>query len=130
MKYIPLIARFFFSLIFLATFMSHFSAMGAGYAASKGVPFPSVLVPLSGVMAIAGAISIMFGYKAKWGAWLIVAFLIPVTFWMHNFWTESDPMMKQMQIGMFLKNLSMLGGALLIIYFGSGPMSLDNRVKK
>ena len=46
---------------------------------------------------------------------------------MHNFWAVSDPMMRQMQMVMFMKNLSMLGGALLISQFGSGPWSLDNR---
>jgi len=36
-------------------------------------------------------------------------------------------MMQQMQMVMFLKNLTMLGGALLISQFGSGPWSLDSR---
>jgi putative oxidoreductase len=46
---------------------------------------------------------------------------------MHNFWTISDPMMRQMQMAMFMKNISMLGGALLIAYFGAGPLSVDAR---
>jgi putative oxidoreductase len=29
---------------------------------------------------------------------------------------------------MFMKNLSIMGGALLIAYFGAGPMSLDARL--
>jgi len=37
------------------------------------------------------------------------------------------PMMHQMQMVMFMKNLTMLGGALLISQFGSGPWSLDAR---
>jgi putative oxidoreductase len=36
-------------------------------------------------------------------------------------------MMVQVQQAMFLKNLSLLGGALLIAYFGAGPLSLDAR---
>ena len=46
---------------------------------------------------------------------------------MHNFWAVKDPMMAQMQMIMFLKNLSMLGGAFLISQFGAGPWSLDAR---
>ena len=46
---------------------------------------------------------------------------------MHKFWTVADPMMHQMQMIMFMKNLAMLGGALLITQFGSGPLSLDSR---
>jgi putative oxidoreductase len=45
---------------------------------------------------------------------------------MHKFWTIGDPMMAQMQQIMFLKNVSMLGGALLISQFGAGPISLDS----
>ena len=77
-------------------------------------------------MAFAGGLSIVLGYKAKLGAWLIILFLVPVTLMMHNFWTIKDPMMRRMQQLMFMKNLSMLGAALLIAYFGAGPLSIDS----
>jgi putative oxidoreductase len=125
MKYIVLTGRILFSLIFLMSGFNHFSSQSINYAASKSVPATSFLVPVSGILAIAGAISIILGYKARLGAWLIVLFLVPVTFMMHDFWAISDPMMKQIQMAMFMKNLSMLGGALLIAYFGAGPLSLD-----
>lgn len=41
------------------------------------------------------------------------------------FWTVADPVQAGMQKIMFLKNLSMLGAALMITYLGSGPMSVD-----
>ncbi len=129
MKYILLIGRILFSLQFLTVVMSHFSSMGIQYATSAGVPIASVLVPLSGVIALLGAISIIIGYKAKIGAWLIVIFLVPVTFMMHKFWTVSDQMASMMQMVMFTKNISMLGGALIIAYFGSGPLSIDYKAQ-
>jgi putative oxidoreductase len=79
------------------------------------------------VLALLGGLSIALGYKAKLGALLLVVFLIPVTVTMHGFWAVADPMMRGMQQAHFMKNLSMLGGALLIAYFGSGPLSLDSR---
>jgi putative oxidoreductase len=88
-----------------------------------------LLVPASGILALAGGLSILLGYKAKIGAWLLVLFLIPVTLMMHNFWAVKDPMMAQMQMAMFLKNVTMIGGALLISRFGAGPLSLDARRK-
>ncbi len=127
MKYLLLIGRILFSLLFLMTIMGHFSSQSIQYAASSGVPMASVLVPLSGIIATLGALSIILGYKAKIGAWLIVVFLLPVSFFMHKFWTVSDPMMMQMQMAMFMKNMSLIGGALIISYFGSGPLSIDNR---
>ena len=129
MKYIVLLGRILFSFIFLMTIMGHLKPESAQYAASAGVPMASVLVPLSGIIAFLGAVSIIIGYKAKLGAWLIVLFLVPVSFMMHKFWTVTDPMMMQMQMAMFMKNMSMLGGALLITYFGAGPLSIDNRKK-
>jgi putative oxidoreductase len=86
----------------------------------------SVLVPFSGVLALLGGLSIALGYRAKLGAWLIVLFLVSVTP-MHNFWAISDPVMKAIQMAMFMKNVAMLGGALLITQFGSGPGSLDSK---
>ncbi len=46
---------------------------------------------------------------------------------LHKFWTVSDPMMAQIQMILFMKNVSMLGGALLISQFGAGRFSLDAR---
>ncbi len=105
----------------------HFTSKTIAFAASKGVPMASIAVPLSGVIAFLGGLSILLGYKAKFGAWLIVLFLVPVTIMIHNFWTIADPVQAQIQHVNFMKNLSMLGGALLVAHFGSGPLSLDGR---
>ncbi len=127
MKYLALAGRICFSAIFIFGAPGHFTARYVGYAAQAGVPAASLLVPLSGVIALLGGLSIALGYQAKLGALLLVVFLIPVTIAMHGFWTVTDPMMGQMQQAMFMKNLSMLGGALVIAYFGAGPLSLDSR---
>jgi putative oxidoreductase len=127
MKAIVLIGRIFFSLIFLNTIFAHFSSSGINYAASAGVPFAEILVPVSGILAVLGGLSILLGYKAKFGAWLLVLFLIPVTLLMHNFWTLEGAE-AQMQMVNFIKNLSLLGGAFLITYFGAGPLSIDNAI--
>jgi putative oxidoreductase len=103
----------------------HFSQAEIGYAAQAGVPTAKLLVPASGILALVGGLSILLGYKAKIGAWLLVLFLVPVTLLMHNFWAVKDPMMAQMQMAMFLKNVTMLGGALLISQFGAGRLSVD-----
>jgi putative oxidoreductase len=119
--------RFLFALIFLMAGANHFNKQTIGYAASQGVPLAAIAVPLSGVLAIAGGLSILLGYRAKLGAWLSVLFLVPVSLMMHKFWTVTDPMMAQIQMVLFMKNVSMFGGALLISQFGAGPFSLDAR---
>jgi putative oxidoreductase len=122
-----LLGRLFFVLIFLMAGPNHFASQTIAYAASQGVPMASIAVPLSGIIAILGGLSILLGFRAKIGAWLIILFLVCVTPMLHNFWTVPDPMMRQMQMIMFMKNLSMFGAALLITQFGSGPWSLDSR---
>ena len=83
MKCPVLVGRVFYTALFIMASLGHFKAGTVGYAASQGVPMASVLVPISDVMALVGGLSILVGYKAKWGAWLLVAFLVPVTITMH-----------------------------------------------
>lgn len=127
LPYVVLAGRVLYAAIFVMTFAGHFSGEVIAFAAQKGVPMATLAVPLSGLIALAGGLSILLGYRAKIGAWLLVLFLVPVTIMMHSFWTIADPMMAQMDQAMFTKNLSILGGALLITQFGAGPLSLDAR---
>src|SRR3990172_1676553 len=105
MNYVVLLGRILYSAIFIMAAPGHFMAGTIGYAASQGVPLASIAVPASGLLALAGGLSILLGYRAKWGAWLIVFFLVPVTLMMHNFWAMTDPNAAQMQQIMFMKNL-------------------------
>ena len=129
MKLTALAGRLLYSLIFLLSGMSLFSPATAGYAASQGLPAASILVPLSGVLAILGGISILLGYKAKIGAAMIIVFLVPVTLVFHHFWTETDAQARQNGMIEFMKNMSILGGAILILIHGAGEYSLDSRAK-
>lgn len=121
---IVLLGRICFAIVFLLGTTGHFTGQDVAYAVQAGVPLAKIAVPVSGVIAVVGGLSILLGYKAKWGAWLIVLFLIPVTLMMHNFWAVTGPM-RAMQLTNFYKNLSILGGAFLITQFGAGPWSLD-----
>lgn len=123
MKYIVLAGRTLDPAIFLMSA----PAATIAYSAGTGVPLASLAVPLSGAIALLGGLSILPGFKARYGAWLIVIFLVPVTFMIHNFWTVTEPMMRQMQQINFTKNLSMLGAALLIAHFGPGSLSVDKK---
>src|SRR5207237_6831816 len=121
--------RFLFSLVFVAAGLCHFSSQEIAFAAAQGVPLASIAVPMSGIMAVLGGLSIALGYKAKWGAALIVLFLIPVTIMMHNFWSVTDPLVAQDKMAHFMKNFSLLGTAFLLFYFGSSTVRLDSRLQ-
>ncbi len=127
MRFAVPLGRLLFALIFLNSLVGHFSSQTIEFSAQLGVPMATLLVPLSGVLAFAGGLSIALGYRARLGAWLLVAFLIPVTLKMHAFWTVTDPMARQLDQVMFFKNVSMLGAALMIAHLGAGPVSIAAR---
>jgi uncharacterized membrane protein YphA (DoxX/SURF4 family) len=122
MKYIPLAARICLSLIFLYSGITKIFGFAATeqMMASRGLPVPALLLLGNIVFQIVGGISLLLGYKVRWGAILLILFLIPTTLVFHNF--LADPK----EITAFLKNLGLIGGLLLIYYSGAGAVSLDD----
>lgn len=129
MKYVPLIGRFLFSIVFILSGLNHIFKLHqmSQYTASMGVPLPTVATLVTGLMILLGGLSILLGYKVKIGAILLIVFLVPTTFIAHAFWSINDPMQSQMQMIMFMKNLFMTGGAFIFYYFGTGPLSLEKQ---
>jgi putative oxidoreductase len=130
MRYAVLAGRQLFSIIFIIASAGHFSPAAIESAAHHGVPLPDLLAPVSGVIALVGGLSVLLGLQTRIGAGLLVIFLVPVTLMMHNFWASADPITHQIERAMFLKNVTMLGGALIISYFGAGPLSVDALVNR
>jgi len=124
-RYVALAARQLFSVVFIIASAGHFTDATIAAAAGQGLPMAGVLVPLSGLIALAGGLSVLFGYQARIGACLLVLFLVPVTLVMHPFWAVSDPAMFRVQLALFTRNVLMLGGALLVARVGAGSLSLD-----
>ena len=93
-----LIGRVVFSFFFLYSGFNHLTKLStyAQYAGASGVPAPTVLTALSGLMLLAGGLSVLLGFKVRWGSLLIAAFLVPAAFTVHKFWGITDPMMQQM----------------------------------
>jgi uncharacterized membrane protein YphA (DoxX/SURF4 family) len=110
-----LIGRAIFGGFFLYNGINHFlnRNMMAGYAKSKGVPSAEVAVPATGLLLIAGGLSLLTGYKPKLGAALITTFLTGVSPSMHAFWSEQDPEKRQTEMINFMKNVALIGGAML-----------------
>jgi putative oxidoreductase len=125
MAIIELVARIFLSTIFIAAAPRHFTAAAIAHAAELGVPLARIAVPLSGALAIVGGASVLVGFHARWGALALVAFLVPVTFGMHAFWRLSDPVAVHVQQAMFVKNVAILGGVLLVAIHGAGAIAFD-----
>lgn len=111
-----LIGRVVFSFFFIYSGFNHLTklSMYAQYAGSSGVPAPTVAVAVTGLMLLAGGLSILLGVKPKVGAALLFIFLVPTAVMIHKFWGIADPMMAANQAAHFWKNIALAGGALMI----------------
>ena len=98
----------------------------AGYMASKGLPMVQVLLVLTILIELGGGLLIAIGYKARWAALATFLFLIPVTVIFHGYWAFPADQVQQQSI-QFWKNVSIMGGMLLVYAFGPGRYSLDKR---
>jgi putative oxidoreductase len=87
------------------------------YASAKGVGPARPGVIASGIAFIVGGVSVLFGIWGDLGALLLIVTLIPVTFLMHQFWAERDPDAKQTEMAMFMKNIALIGGCVLLFSF-------------
>ncbi|TAH39534.1 MAG: DoxX family protein [Planctomycetota bacterium] len=122
---VPL-GRALFAAIFLSAAPGHFGEESIAMSAQQGLPMAVVLVPASGVWLLIGGLAVLLGIHARLGALMLALFLIPATYLFHDFWNVADPAEAHIQQIMFMKNLAMLGGALLLAYYGAGPWSLDS----
>ena len=82
------------------------------------VPWSSLLLLLAVLLEFAGGLMILFGYKEKLGAGLLILLLIPVTLIFHPFWFLEGGV-RDVQSAMFFKNLAILGGLILVVLYGA-----------
>lgn len=125
---IALLGRVFVALIFvMAGVMKIFGFEStAEMMAGQGIPMAQLALVLAIILELGGGLMVMFGWKARLGALMLVVFMIPVTFVFHSFWLhEASEIQNQMHH--FLKNLTMMGGALYVMAFGAGKYSIDKK---
>ena len=101
----------------------------ASMIAGAGVPLPTVAAAVAVVIELGGGLAIFAGWMTRVAALAIVVFLIIVSPIFHNFWTMEGEARMMNQV-MFLKNVSMLGGFLLLMAFGPGRYSVDKLDRK
>ena len=112
-----LLGRVLFGGFFIISGIRHFQHldMMAGFTGSKGFPAPKLAVIGSGLLIILGGLSVLLGIRPLWGVALISAFLIPVTFVMHQYWKDTDVMTRINNQVNFMKNIALLGGAWMLV---------------
>jgi len=96
----------------------------ADQIASKGLPLPQVLTAIAILIEFGGGLAIVAGWKTRWAALAFIVFMIVITPIFHGYWAAPPDEMMNEQIN-FMKNVSILGGSLLLFAFGPGRYSVD-----
>lgn len=117
MDAIILAGRTLFGGYFLVMGINHFLKLEtlSGYAGAKKVPAPKLAVLISGVMILLGGTGVIFNVYSSISYMLIAVFLVPVSFFIHDFWAIKDPAARITETQVFLKNMALLGAALMLL---------------
>lgn len=121
---IELVARLFLGHIFL---LAGINKIGAGYAGTAGymesVGVAGGLLPAVIALEIIGGLMVIVGFKTKWAAYALAGFTLVAAVIFHSNLAE------QMQMILFMKNVSIAGGLLLLSVHGAGALSVDSKMK-
>jgi putative oxidoreductase len=126
-----LVARVLLALIFVTAGFSKLTGLQgtAGYIGSVGLPAPMLLAVAAGVVELVAGVLVIVGWQARWAALALAGFTAVASVLFHNYWAmpAEQQMMQQL---MFMKNVSIVGGLLVLFAFGAGSLSLDARRAK
>jgi putative oxidoreductase len=127
-RYGPLIGRILIALIFVWSGFGKIVGFEGtvGYIASKGLPLPQLAAIASILVELGGGLMLIFGWKARCAAAVMFIFTAMAALIFHDFWAvPPDQALNQMIH--FMKNISMMGGLLFVLVYGSGPLSLEHK---
>ncbi len=97
-----------------------------GYAASAGMPMPSVSVGIGMAIEILGGLAILLGWGTRYAALLLAFFTLVASFFFHAYWGLPADQAGMQQL-LFNKNVAVVGGLLAFAAFGAGAFSVDGR---
>lgn len=91
------------------------------YAAAKGVPAVGVWIGFA--IKLFGGLAVIIGFQTRLAACLLILFTLGTAFIFHPFWVEG-------QWNIFWKEISMIGGLVVVAAVGPGALSIDERIKQ
>jgi len=113
--------RFLISLIFIMSGFNKIANFAGTQAYMESAGVPGSLLPLVIVVELLGGLAVVFGWHTRLAASLLAGFSLASAVLFHANFGD------QVQMIMFMKNLALAGGFLMIVALGAGPFSLDNR---
>lgn len=120
-KYVMAVGRTLLVLIyFMGGFALFTGSLPIGYAASQGVPAFAVWIGFT--IKLLGGLAVIIGFQTRIAALLLILFTLGTSFIFHPFWVEGE-------WNTFWKEISMIGGLLMVVAVGPGALSIDERNK-
>ena len=125
MEPLVLIGRILFSLIFIGAGIGHLADTegSARYAESRGAPSGGMVVRVAGVLIAAGGLGVLFGVWMDLAALGLAVYCLLTALLVHHFWTD-EPSDLQLEMAMFMKNVSMAGAGLMIFALSVGGAAM------
>ncbi len=123
---LALVARVLLAALFVPAGISKIAGFAGtvGYIGSVGLPLPVVGAVLAIVAEAGGGIALLLGFQTRIAALVLAVFTVLAGVFFHAFWAAA-PEAAQMQQIMFMKNIAIAGGLLMLTAFGPGTLSLD-----
>jgi putative oxidoreductase len=95
-----------------------------GYLTNLKVPAPGFWAWIGAIVEFVAGAALILGVGTRYAALLAIVFVVVATALAHRYW-EYPAAQRQNQLNHFLKNLAIMGGALLLFVTGAGRFSLD-----
>ena len=115
------LGRLFLALIFIVSGLGKITNYAGTQAYMDAMGVPSMMLPLVIALEVLGGIAIVLGFKARLVAFVMAVFSVASAILFHADFADQTQMM------MFMKNIAMAGGFLMIVAHGAGAYSLDQR---
>ena len=127
--YVSVVGRLLLALMFI---LSGFGKLGnipgtAAFIASGGLPAPTVLAVAVGALELFGGLALVVGYQVRLAGLALALFTVAASMVFHAWWSAPAAQQYVTQL-LFMKNISVAGGMLLISALGAGPLSIDARL--
>lgn len=126
--FIILVARILLMILFVVSGWAKLTGFEGtvSYMTSLGAPAPTVAAAVAVIMEFFVGIVLILGFYTRPLAFLFALFVLGTALIGHPFWNMVDPE-RSANMTQFLKNLSIIGGLLLLAVSGPGRFSLDRR---
>ncbi len=116
-----LAGRVMIALIFVLTGLSKISAIEGTQGYMEAMGLPGILIYPTILFEVAACLAIISGFKTRYVALALAGFSLLSAFVFHN------QLGDQMQFILFMKNVAIAGGFLLLVRYGAGELSIYNR---